>query len=642
MCGITGFFDRDRGTPSEKLEAIAGAMADRLAHRGPDGRGVWADAQSGIALGHRRLAIIDLSEAGHQPMASACGRFCLTYNGEIYNTAEIRGELEAKGRSFRGTSDTEVLVEAIAAWGVGAAVARLIGMFAFAVWDKQARRLTLVRDRLGIKPLYWGMVGETFFFASELKALKQAPGWDGSLDRDAIGAFLRYSYVPAPASIYAGVFKLEPGRMLEIDAQGPPRISAWWSLEDVAAGHTAPLAASENEVLARIEALLGDSVRRRMVADVPLGAFLSGGIDSSLVVALMQAQSTAKVRSFSIGFHDDSYNEATHAKAVAVHLGTDHTELYVTADEARAVIPRLATIYDEPFADSSQIPTFLVSQMAREHVTVALSGDGGDEIFAGYNRYAMGRKLARAARLFPAPLRRAASRAICAVPPSVWDQIFRAVPASRRPALPGDKMHKFAGILPADDIGFYSGLLSQWPDAWSLVRGASEPGAVFRDTSVRAGFDGPVPWMQYLDTRTYLPDDILAKVDRASMAVSLELRVPLLDHRIVELAWRLPDTYKIRGRTTKWALRRILSKYVPSPLFERPKMGFGVPIDTWLRGPLKEWAGDLLECGAVQDTLLDMGPVHEKWSEHQAGTHNWQYFLWNVLMLQAWRANEKR
>ncbi|MHA1524693.1 MAG: asparagine synthase (glutamine-hydrolyzing) [Alphaproteobacteria bacterium] len=641
MCGIAGYFDRTGATPASALESTARAMAQRLAHRGPDGAGVWADPQSGIAFGHTRLAIIDLTQAGHQPMQSKCGRFCITYNGELYNTGELRAELEKLGHRFRGTSDTEVLVEGCAQWGVGATVAKAIGMFAFGVWDNRARRLTLVRDRLGIKPLYWGARGDRFFFASELKALKVAPGWEGSLDAQALGAYLRYSYVPAPATIYAGVHKLEPGKMLELEPGKPARLSTYWSLDDVSAGHASPLAASDPEVLSRLEALLLDAVGRRMVADVPLGAFLSGGIDSSLVVALMQAQSTTKVRSFSIGFDDDAYNEADHAKAVASHLGTDHTELYVSAGQARAVIPRLAEMFDEPFADSSQIPTFLVSQMAREHVTVALSGDGGDEVFAGYNRYATGQQMAGAARVLPLAFRKAAASAIRAVAPGTWDQLFRLVPAGRRPAMPGDKMHKFAGILPCDDIGFYSGLLSQYPDAWRLAPGATEPGAVFRNREIRARFTDPVAWMQYLDTRTYLPDDILTKVDRASMAVSLEMRVPLLDHRVVEFAWRLPAHCKIRRRTTKWALRAILGKYVPASLFERPKMGFGVPIDAWLRGPLKEWAGDLL-LGNGQSDLIDMGPVRAKWAEHQAGTQNWQYFLWNVLMLQAWQENEKR
>ncbi len=639
MCGIAGFLDEKRRWAAGRMNAVAADMANALRHRGPDATATWADAGKGIAFAHTRLAIIDLSAAGSQPMTSGCRRCTITYNGEIYNAHELREELERAGRRFRGHSDTEVIVEGCAAWGVEETVGRLIGMFAFGLWDREEGTLTLVRDRLGIKPLYWGQQEGRVVFASELKALKQIPGWHGEIDPQALAAFMRHSYVPAPVSIYKGIFKLPPGTMLRVTAGMEPKITSYWSLSDVVeTGQSRPSALSDNEAVEALEDLLLDAVKRRMVADVPLGAFLSGGIDSSTVVALMQRATNAPVRTFSIGFHEDVYNEAQHAKEVARHLGTDHTEQYVTPEEAREVIPDLPTIYDEPFADSSQIPTFLVSRMTREHVTVALSGDGGDELFAGYNRYVQGLRLARLRAIAPRPLRALASHILTALPPRVWDGIFSAVPASVRPRLAGDKMHKLAGVLPEDEIGFYCKLISQWDPAWVLVRGAREPQGIFSDPALRARFDDPVAWMQYLDTLTYLPDDILTKVDRASMAVSLEARVPILDHRVVEFAWSLPAQLKIRNGTSKWLLREVLHKLVPRELVERPKMGFGVPIDTWLRGPLKEWGEDLLAEGELaKDGILDSGPIREKWAEHQSGRRNWQHLLWNVLMFQAWR-----
>ena len=614
-------------------------MAGTLAHRGPDGDGVWVDGEAGLALGHRRLAIIDLSPQGAQPMVSGCGGFVLSYNGEIYNAPELRRELEQAGCRFRGHSDTEVIVEGCAQWGVEETLKRLIGMFAFAVWDREARVLSLARDRLGIKPLYWGRLNGRLVFASELKAITALPGPNPELDRQALAAFLRLSYVPAPMSIYAGIEKLAPGTLLQVSQTGELETRAFWSLEDiVAAGQRDQVEIGESEAATALDDLLGDAVRRRMVSDVPLGAFLSGGIDSSTVVALMQAASSNPVRSFSIGFHEEAYNEATHAKAVAQHLGTEHTELYVSADQARAVIPELPKIYDEPFADSSQIPTLLVSRMTRDHVTVALSGDGGDELFAGYNRYLQGAQIAKAIGLLPQAMRKIAARALMAFPPAAWDQLFGLVPENRRPRLAGDKVHKLAGVLGEDDVGFYRELISQWDGAWSLVRGAARGNEILDDRDLRRRFGDNVEWMQYLDTLTYLPDDILTKVDRASMAVSLEARVPMLDHRVVEFAWRLPKRFKIREGKGKWLLRQVLSRYVPMSLVERPKMGFGVPIDTWLRGPLKGWADDLLEPGAMERAgWLDPGPVQQKWREHLSGRRNWQYFLWNVLMFEAWR-----
>ena len=639
MCGIAGFVELKRRSGPDELRAIAARMAGSLSHRGPDGQGVWTDAEAGVALGHTRLAIIDLSPAGAQPMISSCGRFVLSYNGEVYNAPELRAELEAAGRPFRGHSDTEVLVEGFAVWGVRATVERLIGMFAFAVWDRSTHTLTLARDRLGIKPLYWGEADGRLVFASELKALKVLPGWEGEIDRDALSAFLRYGYVPTPMSIYRGIKKLAPGTLLEYGENGEVRHTAYWSLSEVAErGQATLLDVSDAAAQEMLESLLADAVRRRMVADVPLGMFLSGGIDSSTVAALMQANSTRPIRTFSIGFHEPAYDEAGHAKQVAAHLGTEHTELYVTSAEAQAVIPKLQHIYDEPFADSSQIPTFLVSEMTRRHVTVALSGDGGDEVFAGYNRYGQGLALARMIRTLPKPVRQAMAGAMTAVTPGMWDSASLVVPSRVRPRLVGEKIHKLASVLLEDSAGFHRRLVTQWSEGSSLVEGTAEPDEGLYASAVRKRFADDVSWMQYLDTLTYLPDDILTKVDRASMAVALEVRVPLLDHRVVELSWRLPLRFKLRGSKGKWLLRQIAYKYMPKRLLERPKSGFGVPIDRWLGGPLKDWAEDLLTHSSLKSgDLLKPEPIITKWAEHQTGQRNWQHFLWNVLMFESWR-----
>ena len=639
MCGIAGFLDPKRRSGDNELQAFATSMAAALRHRGPDAQGAWVDAEAGVALGHARLSIIDLSPAGAQPMQSANGRFVISYNGEVYNAGELRAELERAGHKFRGHSDTEVIVEGFSEWGVGATVERLIGMFAFAVFDRRERVLTLARDRLGIKPVYWGRVDGRVAFASELKAFAVLPGFAPEIDRQALAAYLCTGYVPAPACIYSGFTKLEPGSLLEIRDDGETRSERYWSLLDVATrGQAAPLDIDDEDACARLETLLTDAVTRRMVADVPLGVFLSGGIDSSTVTALMQANSATQVKSFSIGFHEADYNEATQAKAVASHLGTDHTELYVTAEEAQGVVPRLPQIYDEPFADVSQIPTFLVSEMTRKHVTVALSGDGGDELFAGYNRYGQGLRVARALRILPRPVATCLSRALDSVSPSAWDRLSGAVPAGMRPRLPGEKLQKLAAVLDAESDDYYRTLIASWSKAWSLVEGARRPEQAPFSDAVRARFADELSWMQYADGVTYLPDDILTKVDRASMAVSLEARVPLLDHRVAAFAWQLPEELKVRGGQGKWLLRQLLYKYLPRTLVERPKMGFGVPIDAWLRGPLKAWAADLLDPGAMSRAgFLDPAPIQEKWAEHQSGRRNWQHFLWNVLMFEAWR-----
>lgn len=637
MCGIAGLWDPARrgGDLAQSLRA----MTDAMAYRGPDSSGYWHDDEAGLALGHRRLAIVDLTAAGHQPMVSAEGRWVLTYNGEIYNADALRPELEAIGATFRGHSDTEVLIEACARWGVEATLPRLIGMFAFALWDSHERRLYLVRDRLGIKPLYWGWFGTHLLFGSELKALREHSGWTPEIDRNAVASFMRHNYVPGPYTIYRDVSKLPPGCLAICRPGQPPEVKPYWALSDVVeAGLANRSAMSETEAIDALEDLLGDAVRRRMVADVPLGAFLSGGIDSSTVVALMQAHATRPVRTFSIGFHEHGYNEAQHAKEVAAHLGTDHTELYVDPAQARDVIPHLPDMFDEPFADSSQIPTYLVSEMTRRHVTVALSGDGGDELFAGYVRYFQAMKLFPVLERIPVGGRAMMSTLLRSLSPATWSTLFRVVPDRWRVPQPGDKVHKLAGILEESPSDYYRYLVSHWRQPDELVTDAREYRGLLWDQSVRDRVPDPIEWMQYLDTLTYLPDDILTKVDRASMAVSLEARVPLLDHRVVEFAWTLPTSLKVRDGAGKWALRQVLTRYVPNKLINRPKMGFGVPIDSWLRGPLREWAETLLdEKRLAQEGFFWPEMVRNIWTEHLNGKVNHQYLLWDVLMFQAWR-----
>jgi asparagine synthase (glutamine-hydrolysing) len=644
MCGLTGFVEPAMAAPAAELHARVGRMAATLRHRGPDAGGAWADAEAGVALGFRRLAIIDLSEEGNQPMVSACGRYVTVFNGEIYNFRELRQRLESAGHSFRGHSDTEVLLAAFSAWGVEPALRRCNGMFALAVWDRTSRVLQLARDRVGEKPMYYGWAGDVLLFGSELKALRAHPGFRAEIDRNALSLYLRYKYVPAPWSIYRGIRKLPPGTLLTLDCEVPgllPEPAPYWSAREAAeAGPDHRM--DVGEATEQLDALLRDAVGLRMEADVPLGAFLSGGIDSSTVVALMQAQSSRPVKTFTIGYEDQDFDEAVDARAVARHLGTDHTELCVTPRECIEAVPRLPALYDEPFGDSSQIAVYLVSELARRHVTVSLSGDGGDELFGGYNRYVWGPEMWRRTRRIPAPLRHAAAGLLTSRSPESWERLLRRAgrlsPRAANQRLAGDKLYKLAGLLGVDrPEELYLELVSHWKEPASVVLGAQEPPTPATDPSRWAGVPGPAEHMMYLDLVTYLPDDILTKLDRASMGVSLEARVPLLDHRVVEFAWRVPLEMKVRDGTAKWLLRQVLFRYVPAPLVERPKMGFGVPIDRWLRGPLRDWAETLLDRSRLAaDGYLDPRPVRARWEEHLSGRRDWQYPLWDVLMFQAW------
>lgn len=640
MCGIAGFWQTKRG--SEHPLEVLNQMGNALVHRGPDDSGRFYDTSVGIGLVFRRLAIIDLSSAGHQPMDSASGRYTIIFNGEVYNFEEIRKEL-GPGYKWRGHSDTEVMLQAIERWGLEAATQRFVGMFAFALWDRRERKLFLVRDRLGIKPLYYGFVNEDFVFASELKAIREYPRFEGRIDEGALALYMRHAYVPSPHCIYQGFFKLSPGHILTLTlADKEPVLSCFWSASEVAkAGVHARAQGTDTEVIAELEEMLSLAVRLRMISDVPLGAFLSGGVDSSTVVALMQAQSGRPIKTFTIGFHEDGYNEAAHAKRIAEHLGTEHTELYVTPQEAMNVIPLLPRMYDEPFADSSQVPTYLVSRLARNQVTVSLSGDGGDELFGGYERYFRMSSIWNWMRWTPKQVRRMAARLIQSVPPSKIDGLYGCfkpvLPSARGLSSVGDKAHKLARMLDSKDPQeIYLQALSYWTPS-EVVPAYREPDTVARLIQNSSSLPSIQELMMLTDILNYLPDDILTKVDRASMAVSLEARVPVLDHRVVEFAWRLPLRYKIRHGISKWILRQVLYKYVPEKLIERPKMGFGVPIDTWLRGPLREWAEDLLGIDSLgRHGFFNVPAIRQKWNEHLAGSRNWQYQLWDVLMFQDW------
>ncbi len=640
MCGIAGFWETKQRT-EDPLELL-NQMGATLAHRGPDDSGTFHDVTAGIGLTFRRLSIIDLSPEGHQPMFSASGRYVIIFNGEVYNFQEIRAELGV--RQWRGHSDTEIMLAAVEQWGVESAIKQFVGMFALALWDRQERKLYLVRDRLGIKPLYYGNVAGNFVFASELKAVRRYPGFMAQINRDSLALYLRFNYVPTPHCIYEGLRKLSPGCILTLDsADATPRINPFWSGRDVArAGLMSPMLLDDSNAVDQLHDLLLKAIGLRMISDVPLGAFLSGGIDSSTVVALMQAQSSRPVKTFTIGFNEDGYNEATHAKQVAGRLGTDHTELYLTPKDALDVVPLLPSMYDEPFSDPSQIPTYLVSKLARSKVTVSLSGDGGDELFGGYNRYLLTKRIWNSIRRFPKFSRKVLVASLHSISPARIDrgfQLFRPfLPSKLRLMLPGDKVHKLADLLLVEGPeALYFRALSHWENPTELVPRSKEPKTVLEAMTGCSWASNIEEVMMLNDLLNYLPDDILTKVDRASMAVSLEARVPLLDHRVVEFAWKLPLHFKTRKGCSKWILRQVLHKYVPAELVERPKMGFGVPIDSWLRGPLREWAEDLLSTKTLAEHgLLSPEPIRLKWQEHLSGVRNWQYLLWDILAFEDW------
>jgi asparagine synthase (glutamine-hydrolysing) len=651
MCGIAGFLESSLTSSPEELRHVVLRMADTLRHRGPDDGGAWVDAAAGIALSMRRLAILDLSPTGRQPMQSSSGRYFLVFNGEIYNCEDLRGDLLAQNprQSFRGHSDTEVMLAAFEHWGVLDSVRRFNGMFAFALWDRCDRTLTLARDRFGEKPLYYCVTRGQFLFASELKALRAHPQFAGEIDVDSVALYLRHNCIPAPYSIYRNTRKLLPGSVLTVssaDLEGTTQ--QYWSLSEVAEAGTAnPLQCSEEDAIEMLDGLLREAVKIRMYSDVPLGAFLSGGIDSSTVVALMQSQSSLPVKTFSIGSPNEKYDEAAYAARVARHLRTDHTELYVTSREAMEVIPRLPQIYDEPFADCSQIPTFLVANLARQSVTVSLSGDGGDEIFGGYNRHTWGGALWQRLEPIPFLLRKLGAATINALSPDAWDMLYRtaspALPRTLRQRMPGDKLHKLAGVMGSRDAyAMYCRLASHWDQPTHIVNGSIEPHTLLTNGK-HAKLATATEQMMYFDSVTYLPDDILVKLDRATMAVSLEARVPLLDHRVAEFAWTLPLPLRVRGREGKWILRQLLYRYVPREIIERPKSGFGIPIDSWLRGPLRDWAEGLLDEGRIlREGLFNPKPIRQRWKEHLEGRHNWAYHLWDVLMFQAWLEEASR
>jgi asparagine synthase (glutamine-hydrolysing) len=633
MCGIAGLLSK-RNLP---LYSIVSAMANAVAHRGPDDLGIWSDDVAGIALGHRRLSILDLSPQGHQPMVSACGRYVVTFNGEIYNHLELRSALEKSGRverrGWRGHSDTETLLAAISAWGVEKTLVELNGMFAFAVWDAQQRSLTLARDRIGEKPLYYACRDDLLAFGSELKALRTIPGMDLEVDRRGVAQVLRYGYIAAPLSIYGGVQKLPPGTSLSVSLRDMQPVLRgpipYWTLQ------RRRLNLDETEATAQLEALLTDAVQRQMIADVPLGAFLSGGVDSSLVVALMQAKASRPVRTFTIGFREQAYDESRYAAAVARHLGTDHTELFVTPADVMAIIPRLPEIYDEPFADSSQIPTSILAQLTRRHVKVSLSGDGGDELFGGYARYEFAQRIWKQISTLPRSVRSAFASGLGAIPPRGWDRMLAALPGGAwRGAVTSHRMHRMREVLTASDFSaMYERLFFHWmtlPEA-----GRREPPSA--DVPKLREEGSQLCQMRWRDLAHYLPDDILTKVDRATMHAGLESRAPFLDHRVVEFAFSLPDSLLVKNGTGKLPLRGILHRLVPRKLFERPKSGFSIPVGEWLRGPLRDWAESLLSDAALgAHGLLDPTTIRQTWSLHLSGLQNAESRLWSVLMFQAW------
>lgn len=648
MCGIAGFIsckaNGDKDEPCNIIETMTAAIS----HRGPDDTGIWVDERKGLSLGHRRLSIMDVSQAGHQPMVSPCGKYVITFNGEIYNYRAIRKKIDSEENGFpwRGNSDTEVILASISKWGFLRALNEFVGMFAFAVWDRTDEVLYLVRDRIGEKPLYYGWSSDVFLFGSELKPLCVHPSWRGEIDRDVLGLYFRNNYVPAPYSIYKNIFKLPPGTFLKFNLQGmkpgelPEPIQYWSLLEAARHGISNPFPGTDQEAISELETHLKEAVCGQMISDVPLGAFLSGGVDSSAVVALMQSQSTKPIRTFTIGFQDIAYNEALYAKSVAKHIGTDHTDAYVTPEECMSVIQKLPKLYDEPFADSSQIPTYLVCKLARQSVSVSLSGDGGDEFFLGYNRHVQLDRLQKLFKIIPSAARNFISAGLDMVPASLMESILR----KRKHGILADQVQKFAEIITkSDHAEMYQTLTKFWEYPSEIVLDSKERQSLLTDKTMWPVFTNALHQLMYIEQMTSLPDDMLVKVDRAAMGLGLETRVPFLDHRLIEFSWRLPLSMKYRDGLSKWILRQVLYKYVPSPLIERPKAGFGIPIDVWLKGPLRDWAEELLrESRLRNEGYLNANLVSAKWSEHIAGKKKWQPHLWGVLMFQAWLENSKQ
>jgi asparagine synthase (glutamine-hydrolysing) len=648
MCGLTGFLWKNSSSTFDAQNQLK-AMTNSILHRGPDDEGFWIDKPSRIAIGHRRLSVLDLSSAGHQPMHSHSSRFVIAFNGEIYNHISLREDLEIELMqpiNWKGHSDTETLLYCFEQWGIDITLEKITGMFSISLFDKELKDFYLIRDRMGEKPIYYGWVKNHFIFGSELKALKEFDNFSQEVDPDALALFLKYSYVPAPFTIYKNIEKLTQGTYLKLSmiddswSHNNLSLNQYWKMEDIAksGNQENKYSDSEDNAIEELEKLLSKSVKRQMISDVSLGAFLSGGIDSSLIVALMQKQSNKKVKTFTIGFNEDGFNEADEAIQIAKYLDTDHTELYVNPEDAMNVINKLPKIYDEPFADSSQIPTFLVSQLAREHVTVSLSGDGGDEMFGGYTRYFMANRVWKNIHKIPLPFRKIISKVISFFSPSFWNyffnNMFKILPSQYRVTHPADKLYKLSKILISKDIyEVYDNLVSHWSNPFEVVLNSNN--AIQKQKNYQ--FLDHENEMMLRDSNTYLPDDILVKVDRAAMSVSLETRTPFLDKNVVEFAWQLPLNMKIKNSQGKWILRKVLDKYIPKELIDRPKMGFGVPIDLWLRGPLKEWAEELLsEKRLEHDGYFNVQIIRTKWLEHLSGNQNWQYHLWNVLMFQIW------
>lgn len=673
MCGIAGIFKPRGSASAQTLADVARLMGEAIRHRGPDDAGVWVNSEQTVALSHQRLAIIDLSAHGHQPMHSSSDKYTICFNGEIYNHLELRQELEGHNHQiqWRGHSDTETLLYCFERWGIKQTLAKLLGMFAIAVWDKAEHKLSLARDRLGEKPLYYGWVGsgaeECFAFGSELKALRALPMFNNSVSRPALAQYFRFTYIPAPHSIYQDIYKLEPGCLLEVDQKlikAPPEqliyaphthdgfvLDHWWRLNDVVCSSQKNKITNIDEAIETLDHTLQQAVKSQLISDVPLGAFLSGGIDSTTVVGMMQRQSTTPVKTFTIAFENPNFDESPFAKQTAQHFGTDHHEIFVGAKDIQNVIPIVPEIYDEPFADSSQLPTYLICKGARAHATVALTGDGGDELFGGYNRYLLGPRIWKNIGWIPTPLKTTLAQGIHAIPTYTLDtlarSIFKVLPTRLHINRVGEKAHKLASRLhyvrSSDDL--YLSLISEWHDVADILNSPLTSESIYAGTTEQSLLQRLAPpdtlgdqeRMMYWDALSYLPDDILCKVDRAAMRVGLETRTPFLDHRVIALAWRIPLEMKIRDGRGKWLLRRVLDKYIPPSLMDRPKSGFAVPVGEWLRGPLMSWAEDMLDPSQLKkDGFLNVARVQELWQQHKEGLQDWTARLWTILMFQSW------